>query len=319
MNKDYEQSIIQKLIQFGESHEAIRAMVLSSSLCNPNAPADILSDFDVELFFEDPAPFAETDEWIDTLGLGSIMALWHFPNPWDHEKGDGRSWMRMVYLQDGTKLDITLTYLDDLRKHSNADKLQDAYDIGYRVLLDKDGVTTSMKLPTYKAYILNPPSEAQYISRIESFWMDSTYVAKFLWRDDIIAVKYMLQEMADHMVRQMLEWSIAMESNWNWKPGKLGRGLTKALSPDACKELLDSFAGGDINDLWESLFKTTALYRKTAIKVGERLGYNYLYDLDKRVSIFHQTVRNLDRQTGTREELAQILRESYEQISSTSM
>lgn len=311
MNNDYINSITQKLIDFGKATDPIRAMVLTSSLCNPNAPADILSDFDIELFFEDPTPFVENDEWIETMGLGPLMAIWHWPNEWDPEKGDGSRYMRMVYFQDGTKMDISLRYLADLRKISSADTLPDGYDIGYRVLLDKDCVTANIKPPTYQAYILKPPSPEQFKSRVETFWMESTYVAKYLWREDIVAAKWRLHWMIDRGVRQVLEWSVGMEHDWNWNPGCLGRGLTKALDPDTCRELLDSYAAGDINDLWESLFRTTALYRKTAIKVAERLGLDYDHALDERVMIFHKTIRDLDRETETREELAILLKQSY--------
>jgi aminoglycoside 6-adenylyltransferase len=137
--------------------------------------------------------------------------------------------------------------------------------------------------------------------------MDSTYVAKYLWRDDIVAAKWRLNNLAADGLREVLEWSAAMDRGWSWKPGSIGRGLDKALDPGTRKELIDSYAGGDMDELWESLFRTTALYGKTAIRVGKRLGYEYPSDLDRRVTAYHQTLRNLDRQTATREELACLL------------
>lgn len=311
MNSSYIDSITKKLIDFSQANDPIRALVLTSSLCNPNAPADILSDFDIEFFFEDPASFAEHDSWIETIDMGPIMAIWHWPNEWDFEKGDGRRFMRMVYFLDGTKMDISLRYLADLRKISSADSLPDGYDIGYKVLLDKDNATAGIKPPTYQAFILKPPSPEQFKSRVETFWMESTYVAKYLWREDLVALKDRIDKLANYNLREALEWSVAMEHGWNWKPGSLGRGLSKALDHTICQELTDSYAAGDLDDLWESLFRTTALYRKTAIKIAEHLGYPYPHDLDRRVSTYHQTLKNLDRQTGTREELARLLEQSY--------
>ena len=266
MRTDYENDIIQKLIRFGESTVQIRAMVLTSSMCNPNAPADILSDFDIEIFFDDPIPFTEDDTWIEEMGFGPLMALWHWPNEWDHEESHDRSWMRMSYFLDGTKMDITLGCVDDLRKLSAMESLPLGYDIGYEVLLDKDNVTASMKPPTYQAYILKPPSEAQFKSRVETFWMDSTYVAKYLWRDDITGAKWRLNQIYDCGLREALNWYAAMERDWMWKPGSIGRGLAKALDPDTRTELIASFAGGEIDDLWESLFRTADLYRKAATR-----------------------------------------------------
>lgn len=317
MRSDYENAIVWKFIEFGNRNDLIRAMVLTSSLCNPNAPADILSDFDIEIYFEDPTPFTERDDWIEKMGFGPIMALWHWPNEWDWEKSSGRRWMRMVYFQDGTKMDICLGYLDDLRETAKADSLPDGYDIGYEILLDKDGVTQGINPPTYNAFILKPPSEPQYLSRIESFWMETTYLAKFLWRNDIVGAKFMLGAPNKQggglggFIREVLEWYAAMEKGWTWKTASCGRHLDRALDPETRREMIATYAAGEMDDLWQSLFRTCALYRKAATKVGEHLGYSYPYDLDRRVSTFHETLRTLDR-SATREELAALLAASYE-------
>jgi aminoglycoside 6-adenylyltransferase len=299
--------IIQKLIAFGERHDSIRAVLLTSSLCNPNAPADILSDFDVEVFFEDPTPFVESDDWVENLGFGPMMALWHWPNEWDEEKSDGSGWTRMVYYQDGTKMDISLAYLDDLRRVASLPSLPPGYDIGYRVLLDKDGVTASMQPPTYQAYILTPPKLDQFRVRQEAFWMDSTYVARYLWRDDIVGAKWRLNHIQDDGLREVLEWYVAMGHGWDWKPGRNGRGLQKALDSVTGAELAGCYAGSTVNELWGSLFRTTALFSKTAIKVAEGLGYEYDHGLDRRVTIYHETIRRLGR-NASREDLAAVLR-----------
>lgn len=310
MRTDYENDIIRKLIRFGESTTQIRTMVLTSSLCNPNAPVDILSDFDIEFFFEDPIPFTEDDAWIEKMGFGPLMALWHWPNEWDHEPGHDRGWMRMAYFQDGTRMDISLGYLDDLRKVSSEPSLTPHYDIGYEVLLDKDGVTALMKPPTYQAYILQPPTEAQYASRVETFWMESNHVAKFLWRDDIAAAKWMFDGLLNRNLLEAVEWSAAADRGWRWRPGKIGRGLDKALDPETRAELIASYTSGGIDELWDSFFHSTALYRRMAIKVGEELGFAYPHDLDNRATIFHQTLRTLSK-TASREELAEMLGKRY--------
>ncbi|HEX2988392.1 MAG TPA: aminoglycoside 6-adenylyltransferase, partial [Chloroflexota bacterium] len=276
----YEETVIQRLAQFGERNDAIRAVLLTSSLCDPDAPVDVLSDFDVEFFFEDPTPFVESDDWIQTLGMGSILALWHWPNEWDHEPGNGRSWMRMVYFEDGTRVDISLCYMADLRALAGLDRLPDHYDIGYEVLLDKDGVTGSIKPASHRAFILRPPSEEQFASRAETFWMESIHVAKFLWRDEIVAAKWMLDGLRGRNLCEVLEWSVAIRHCWDWRPGKLGRGLPKVLDPDTRRELIESYAAGDIEDMWQSLLRTTALYRKTASEVAGALGFEYPCDLD---------------------------------------
>lgn len=41
---DYEQQIVEQVIRFGQSREEIRAILLTSSLCNPHGPSDMLSE-----------------------------------------------------------------------------------------------------------------------------------------------------------------------------------------------------------------------------------------------------------------------------------
>lgn len=308
---DYVQEVVDKLVYYGKSTGPLRAMVLSSSLANPSAPADAVSDFDIEFFFDDPAPFVEKDDWLETMGFGPLMAIWHWPNEWDHEPGSGQAWMRMVYYLDGTKMDITLAYTDNLRKICRADTLPEHYDIGYKVLLDKDDVTAPLKPPTYQAYIIKPPTQDQFASRMETFWMNTTYAARYLWREDIVGTKWRMHELADRGLREVLEWSVAMERSWDWKPGNLGRGLDKVLSPDVRQELIETYAAGGIDDLWESLFRTANLFRKTATRLAERLGFPYPHDLDQRITTYYRVLRGLDKQTGTREQLARLLKESY--------
>jgi aminoglycoside 6-adenylyltransferase len=180
------------------------------------------------------------------------------------------------------------------------------------VLVDKDGDAASLKSPTYRAHIPARPTEPDYATVVSNFWWNSTYVAKHLWRDDLLPAKHMLGGLTEDLLRVMLEWSVEIETNWSWRPGLLGKGLKKVLAPEAYEELVGIDAAGDIDELWESLFRTAALFRKTAIKVGESLGYEYLHDLDRRVMIYHQTVRELDRCATDREDLARMLRDRYE-------
>jgi len=294
--------VIEKLLRFGRGDEHIRAIVLTSSRCNANAPVDIFSDYDVEIFVDDPAPFAESDDWVGVFG--PVL------NKWRDVWCDGRV-MRMFVFEDGTKMDIVFGCLDILRAKANSLVLPEGYDIGYRVLLDKDGVTANMPHPTYSAFILIPPNEARYLARLDGIWNNSIYVAKFLWRGDIMAAKNLLNDMANRQLRELLEWHIAGEHEWRWRPGAGGRGIQKVLDPELYAELLASYTGGGEDELWQSLFRTLALCRKAAIEVASKLGFTYPHENDRRMEIYLETIRTLDRASTNRDDLARALREAF--------
>ena len=298
--------MLQKIIALGERDDSIRAMIMTSTRCDPNAPLDVFSDYDIEIFTEDPDAFGKSDEWLESLGpvLVSLLLRQDWADP------PYQGWSRLVVFEDGTKVDLQLNHLQRLKDF--AESLPDHYDIGYTVLLDKDGLTASLKPPTYRAFIPNAPTEAEYHRVVNGFWWNSTYVSKYLWRGDMMAAKFMLDHgLIQDGVRTMLEWSIEVDRGWNWRPGHYGKGIKKALDPGTYRELAEVYAGGDIEELWESFFRAAALFRKVAVRVGEALGYEYLHDLDRRVMIYHQTVRKLDRRAASPEELARLLKESF--------
>ncbi len=80
-------------------------------------------------------------------------------------------------------------------------------------------------------------------------------------------------------LRQMLEWRVETEHGWAVPVGFLGKGLKKRLPPDIWRELEQTFAGAGLEDNWEALERTLALFRRVGVEVGARLGYRYPDDL----------------------------------------
>jgi len=269
-------------------------MVLTSSRAVPAAPLDALSDYDVILALEDVRPFHEERGWLEAFGRVLVL----YRDPLTIEGGLERSAYVTQY-EDGLKIDFTLWPVELLRRTAAEPELPEEFDAGYRVLLDKDGLAAGLKPPTYAAYIPKPPSETQYFDVVEGVFQEATYVAKYLWRDDLMAAKHIL----DGMLKQeyllpMLVWSIELDHGWSVKPGPYGRRLKRRLRPDLWAELERTYTGADVEENWAALFRTIDLFRKVAAEVGERIGYAYPEELDRRASAYLQKVRELDREVG---------------------
>jgi aminoglycoside 6-adenylyltransferase len=295
----------------GEQYEEIRAIVLTSSRAAPEVAADVFSDYDPRVYVTDIAPFARSDAWFTDFGpvLVALRRDWWMPDGRTYD-GDPDVFTRLVLYEDGTKIDFTIVPVAVLKRECQAAALSEEFDAGYTVLVDKDRHTASLESPTYKAYIPARPTEVHYATLVNNFWWNTTYVAKHLWRDDLPPAWSILDGLKQHLLLKMIEWSIEMDREWSWRPGLLGKGLKKVLGPETYDELAATYVWGEIDDLWEALFRTAALFRRTAIRVGEGLGYEYLHELDRRVRIYLQTVRELP-QTATRDDLADLLRDRY--------
>lgn len=286
------QAVTNRLVEWAEKRESIRAMLLYSSRANPNAPVDVFSDYDVLLAVTDVHSFHQDDRWLEDFGKVLVV----FRNPIGLEHGF-ESFGFITHYQDGTKIDYAFFPVEFFRWAVQQPKLPDDLDNGYGVLLDKDHLTDGLKPPTYTAYLPVPPTEQEYWAIIEEFFNDSAYVAKHLWRDDLFPAKYCLDYiMKFQCLRRMLEWQMEIDHNWSVKPGSYGKGLKKRSMPDLWLELESTYVGAGIAENWEALFRTVALFRKVAVEVGSHLGLEYLYDLDRRVLEYLHKVKNLDKQ-----------------------
>jgi aminoglycoside 6-adenylyltransferase len=283
--------VIERLIQWGEQQATVRAMLLTSTRTNPNVKVDVFSDYDVVLIVEDIHPFFEDRGWL--AELGPVLVVYRDPI------GLTYGCERFAYItqyEDGTKIDYTIFPAKVIGQIVATDRLPDFLDVGYAVLLDKDRLTGGLKAPTYSAHIPTPPDETEYRRVIEEFFHEATYVAKHLWRDDLLPAKYNLDyAMKFGLLRQMLEWRIEIDHNWSVKPGAYGKGLKKRLENEIWAELESTYVGAGEEENWDALFRTINLFQRVAIKVGAHLGYTYPYEMHRRVVRYLQKVKNLGR------------------------
>ena len=282
--------VISKLVQWAEQRESIRAMLLTSTRAVPTASVDVFSDYDVVLVVKNIRPFFEDRSWL--ADFGEVLVVYWDPIYTDPDYGIEKTANVTQYV-DGLKIDFTLWPVELMRKILLAPALTAELDAGYRVLLDKDHLTEGMPLPTYRAYIPTPPTIEIYQKTIEDFFSDAPYVAKCLLRDELLPVKWCLDYDMKHIfLRLMLEWRMELDHGWSIPTGALGKGLKKRLPPEIWSELEGTYAGADIADNWEALFRTMALFRQVAIEVGKALGYAYPHDLDQRVTDYVKDMQN---------------------------
>jgi aminoglycoside 6-adenylyltransferase len=290
-NRLMEDRIIQQLVGWTEGQKAVRAMLLTSTRTKPDAQVDLFSDYDVILVVTDIHPFYEERAWLEDFGR--VLVVYRDPIRLDH---GAERFAYITQYEDGLKIDFTLWPVEMVSRIADESQLPDELDVGYAVLIDKEDLTAGLRPPTHRAYILSLPSREKYETRIEVFFHEATYTAKHLWRDDLMAAKYNLDyAMKANNLRQMLEWRIAIEHDWAFKPGAYGKGLKRHLDPETWQELESTYVGAGEVENWEALFGIIDLYRRIAIEVGEHLGYHYPHELDDRTMAYLQKVRDLDR------------------------
>jgi len=282
---------IATIVQWAMARSTIRAALLTSTQAIPGAHVDALSDYDVILIVEDLAPYVADRTWLNDFG-DVLVAYWDPMHP-DPAFGIERCGNVTQYA-DGLKIDFNLWPVALFRQIAAAPALPAELDAGYRVLLDKDHLTASLRPPTFTAYVPAPPSPAAYQTLINDFLSDAPYVAKCLWRDELLPAKWCLDhDMKQIYLRQVLEWRVEIDQRWSAPVGFLGKGLKRRLPPEIWDQVEQTYAGARLADNWEALARTMALFRQVAVEVGEHLGYAYPDDLHQRVRAYVEKIRQL--------------------------
>jgi len=284
-----EDEVLGKLVGWAGAEPAVRALVLTSSRARPERPVDLFSDYDVIVFVADAAAFAADLEW---------QSVWREPLArWGHEgsRYGLPVYFRGVVYDDWLKIDWSI-WPEELLERIAEEPLHDQLDVGYRVLLDKTGITERWRAPAYRAHIPSPPTQAGFDALVDEFWWSSSYVAKGLWRGEVVNAKFALDvDMKLGVLRRFLEWKIELANDWSVKPGAYGRGLERLLDPETAAELAATYVGAGVEENWEALFATTALFRRVATEVAEALGLVYRRELDATATAYLEAVRDLRR------------------------
>ncbi|WP_336704263.1 AadS family aminoglycoside 6-adenylyltransferase [Chryseobacterium indologenes] len=280
---------LEQIIQWAENNPDIRAVLLTSSLVNPYAPVDDFSDLDVELVFENRTSYESGNEWIRLFGEPISMI------EEDDSVFDGKHAMKMVLYKDHVKVDFKLYQAAEFIEEIKEENLPEDWDVGYKVLIDKDKLTKNLKPPTYQSIMIQKLTEKEFQQLMNDFWWDTTYVAKCLKRGDIFYAKFMSENIlrTDYFV-PLIEWHIAGNHDWqNTTTNKHGRLFKKYLSQDLWNKVEKTFSGSNIEENWNALFAFADLVHELGTSLAEKLHFIYPAKLEDDIRNYLKEVQTM--------------------------
>lgn len=280
-----EQQMLDLILATARDDERIRAVIMNGSRANPNAPRDFFQDYDIVYIITDVRSFTRDHAWIAVFGELMILQL---PDEMDDPPpGDGTSFAYLMQFADGNRIDLTLFPVDRL------DALEK--DSQTVVLLDKDGILPPFPPASDRDYLPKPPTAKQFADCCNEFWWVSPYVAKGLWRQEIVYAKHMLDEYVRAQLVRMLTWHIGVQTGFLVSSGKMGKYFQRYLEPELWDLLLRTYSDADYERTWDALLTMGELFRRAATGVAVHFGYVYPHDDDARVSAHLHHVRALPR------------------------
>ncbi len=280
-----EQEMYELILDTARSDARIRAVILNGSRANPNAPRDIFQDYDIVYVVTDVASFKRDPDWIDRLGERMILQL---PDEMaDPPPSDDDSFVYLMQFADGNRIDLTLYPLAKLTARE-----QDGLSV---LLLDKDGIIEPFAPSNESDYLPKPPTAKAFADCCNEFWWVCPYVAKGLWRQEILYAKYMLDQIVREQLMKMLVWHIGIMTQFSRNPGKFGKNFQQYLKAELWRLLEQTYADADYDNNWNALEAMCELFRIVAVRVAEHFGFDYPHGDDERVSAHLKHVRLLPR------------------------
>ena len=275
-----EQQMMSLILRVAEDDDRVRAVAMNGSRVNRNAASDIYQDYDIVYLVSEMASFLHDPAWIDVFGKRLIMqtpdAMTLCSTPRD----------RFAYLMqfmDGNRIDLSLIPM----KHAHEYAAEDPLTV---ILLDKDGCLPTLPPPTDARYRVRPPSAADFADCCNEFWWVVPYVAKGLWRGELLYATAFLDQPMRAMLMKMLEWRVGIETDFSVSVGKCGRHFEQYLAAETWQALLATFAPARYDDTWEALWAACELFRYTARSVAAYFGYTYAESDDTNVTAYVQRI-----------------------------
>jgi aminoglycoside 6-adenylyltransferase len=266
-------------------NQHVRGAILTSSRANPNATTDLFSDYDVELVVTERKEFLIHEQWLSSFG--EILISYGE----DNEEFS----MRLVLYKDYARIDFKVYEPVYLERYTQESRLPEHWDLGYRILSDKDGTLAAFAAPSYAAFVISKPTENEFIATINDFWWDTIYVAKSLWRNEIYFAKYMLDGVIRFTyLQKMIEWHIGLAYHWRVSTNKHGKYFNKYLDAENWKKLQSTFAGDGIEQNWDALVATTKLFGQLSKAIARELNYFYPQKTEDGLRAYLEKIRDLE-------------------------
>jgi aminoglycoside 6-adenylyltransferase len=187
-----------QLVTWAEGIHNIRAIIVVGSQARQVKPADEYSDLDISLYVTGNYE-QETAAYLQWMR--DFAPVWMVL---EERREDTKCWL-MLY-RGGIKVDFSITPVTALQTLIQQQQLWDDQQRGYRVLLDKDAMAAQLPIPTpFEPPLYTPPTQEQFIRRVEGYFYGAVYVAKQIRRGNLWKVKW-ADQIQQTMLLEMLEW-----------------------------------------------------------------------------------------------------------------
>ena len=234
----------------------VKAVAMSGSRTNQNAPKDEFQDYDVVYVVDDFDNLMSDLSWLDYFGkriLEQEVVL-------DHRR------LYLMLFEDGNRIDLTLCPKEHIKEWVDS-------EAGFTVLEDPEHLFEPYS-QNLERYWTSTATETNFVKSCNEFWWVSAYVVKGICRKQVIYATDHLYGICQQEFLKILAWQVA--SNREVVDiGKNYKYLFNYLPTEKGKEFSNLLDFSSIEKLTQSLFATMKLFHQEAQTLAQKMGFDY--------------------------------------------
>ena len=168
-----------RLAAWAHDRADVRAVLILGSRARTDRSADQWSDLDISLVVTDPQPYIDTTGWLDELGRVVLTFT---------ELSAGGSPERRALFEGMVDVDFVPLSTEVVQARLDGSVSAESSATlarGVRVLVDKDGLAARITHMKWKAPVVRPPTEDEYLNVVNDFWYHVVWTAKKIGRGEL--------------------------------------------------------------------------------------------------------------------------------------
>ena len=234
----------------------VKAVAMSGSRTNQNAPKDEFQDYDVVYVVDDFDNLMSDLSWLDYFGKRIIeqeVVL-------DHRR------LYLMLFEDGNRIDLTLCPKEHIKEWVDS-------EAEFIFLEDKKGLFEYYS-PSPQRFWMSPASETDFEKSCNEFWWVSAYVVKGICRKQVIYATDHLYGICQQELLKVLAWQVASDRG-AVDIGKNYKYLFNYLPAQKENEFSSLLDFSNSDKITQSLFATMKFFHQEAQSLAQKMGFDY--------------------------------------------
>ena len=234
----------------------VKAVAMSGSRTNQNAPKDEFQDYDVVYVVDDLDNLTSDLSWLDQFGKRIIEQEVTL----DHRR------LYLMLFEDGNRIDLTLCPKEHIQEWVDS-------EAGFTVLEDPEHLFEPYS-QNLERFWMSPASETDFKNSCNEFWWVSAYVVKGICRQQVIYATDHLYGICQQELLKVLAWQVASDKG-TVDIGKNYKYLFNYLPAEKEKKFSNLLDFASLDKIIQSLFATMQLFHQEAQSLAQKMGFDY--------------------------------------------